>query len=432
MEHLPEEFSLDLEEQRALKLFDFFHLFFFSRTQEGKTCFLLRKNSKNLFIDFNGIVTDIVIFSLTKHILEKTGGILCTPNHPYFVENSDKSFDLSDISIDTGKNFWPMRSTPLMEDIFRAATNTPYRFQENESNCAYFFIELPMFDLNRVHQAIQLLKWPLEFRYYTLEDIMTNTHKEIDPLVWDLCKNNKKLISYINTFIIRQTPMVYTETYIFMRCTSNESKTWLDATHSSYFRKHGERWLTFYPSRNEYPTDEDLSTAKGIIIPGSSANIYQEREYPWIPKVLEFIKHVITDFPNLNLLGICFGAQAICAAMGGKVENMRKGYLRTGEVLRPSSDFYELPYVKSLGLDPEKPLSISEFHEDHISVVPDSVKVYARSKTANVELFGIGEHVLGWQGHPDYPQSFLRKGTYPQPLTQKETLSICEAFLKRN
>jgi hypothetical protein len=82
--------------------------------------------------------------------------------------------------------------------------------------------------------------------------------------------------------------------------------------------------------------------------------------------------------------------------MGGKVANMNIGFVAKGETFTPSKDFYELSYIKVLGLDPEKPLSIVQFHKEHMSVVPEEMKVYASSPTANVELFGFGERILGW------------------------------------
>jgi len=166
------------------------------------------------------------------------------------------------------------------------------------------------------------------------------------------------------------------------------------------------------------------------------------------------IRLIATSYSHINLLGICFGAQIISRALGGKVENMEIGLVNKNETYQLPNEFYELSFVKNLNLDPNEMIRIMEVHEDQITELPPTAKLYSRSNTANVEIYGIGENILGWQGHPDYAEKYVCARTFlsinenegcdfevyerewlnerRESSSQKETLMICEAFLKKD
>lgn len=52
-------------------------------------------------------------------------------------------------------------------------------------------------------------------------------------------------------------------------------------------------------------------------------------------------------------------------------------------------------------------LSIIECHQDEVWEVPLGAEVIAFSDKTGVEMFTIGDHILGIQGHPEYTKDIL-------------------------
>lgn len=59
-----------------------------------------------------------------------------------------------------------------------------------------------------------------------------------------------------------------------------------------------------------------------IILSGGTADVRNPE--PWVEKMLAFIRHVVQSFPEKKMVGICWGHQAICAALGGTVTVMEE------------------------------------------------------------------------------------------------------------
>ena len=52
-------------------------------------------------------------------------------------------------------------------------------------------------------------------------------------------------------------------------------------------------------------------------------------------------------------------------------------------------------------------LSIIQIHQDEVFEVPYGAEVIASSDKTGVEMFSIGDHILGIQGHPEYTKDIL-------------------------
>ena len=132
---------------------------------------------------------------------------------------------------------------------------------------------------------------------------------------------------------------------------------------------------------------------------------------------------------------------------------MDRPFNRGGDPLTVQAEFYELEYVKGLGLDANRPLVIGKAHGDHIVELPKGAVLYGSSNVANVELFTIGENVLAMQGHPEFNEAWVAGAHYrsskqeledyegyaekyvsevfKSPITQEELLKVCYNFLKK-
>jgi GMP synthase-like glutamine amidotransferase len=95
-----------------------------------------------------------------------------------------------------------------------------------------------------------------------------------------------------------------------------------EALFHGYYYRPGHRWAYYDAWESKFPSRKELSTMKGILFPGSYMSAYDYVAHPWIKELFESIRMVYKDFPNVQLVGICFGHQAISMALGGNVERM--------------------------------------------------------------------------------------------------------------
>ena len=112
---------------------------------------------------------------------------------------------------------------------------------------------------------------------------------------------------------------------------------------------------------------------------------------PWIAAELAWLR--AADAAGLPVLGICFGAQALCAALGGRVEAM--GRAEIGWYLVDSADPGVIPAGPWL-----------EFHNDRC-LLPSAATVLARNESG-VQAFRIGRH-LAVQFHPEVDGPQLKR-----------------------
>ena len=112
---------------------------------------------------------------------------------------------------------------------------------------------------------------------------------------------------------------------------------------------------------------------------------------PWIAEEVAWLRGA--DRAGVPVLGICFGAQALCAALGGRVEAM--DHKEIGWFMVDSADQDAVPAGPWL-----------EFHEDHC-VPPAGATVLARNDAA-VQAFRIGRH-LAVQFHPEVDGPQLKR-----------------------
>jgi GMP synthase-like glutamine amidotransferase len=140
------------------------------------------------------------------------------------------------------------------------------------------------------------------------------------------------------------------------------------------------------------PDDGPLPALDGVdhvVVLGAVSSVNDPD--PWIAAELAWLRRA--DAAGVPVFGICFGAQALCAALGGRVEAM--GRTEIGWVL----------------VDPAAPGVIAagpwlEFHNDRC-LPPPSATVLAGNETG-VQAFRIGRH-LAVQFHPEVDGPQLKR-----------------------
>jgi GMP synthase-like glutamine amidotransferase len=112
---------------------------------------------------------------------------------------------------------------------------------------------------------------------------------------------------------------------------------------------------------------------------------------PWIAEYLDWLREA--DAAGVPVLGICFGAQALCVAFGGRVERMDREEVGWKVIDTADAD-----------LVPAGPWLL--FHEDRC-LPPPAAKVLGRNEVG-VQAFSIGRH-LAVQFHPECEGAQLKR-----------------------
>ncbi|KAJ4951846.1 hypothetical protein NE237_028678 [Protea cynaroides] len=168
------------------------------------------------------------------------------------------------------------------------------------------------------------------------------------------------------------------------------------------FAEEGEQWDLFRAVDGEFPDIDDLHKYHGFVISGSPYDAYGNEL--WILKLCFLLQTL--DAMEKKVLGICFGHQVLCRALGGKVAKAPGGW---DLGLRKITIVDDLPLPSFFGGLEEIPhsLTIIECHQDEVWEVPLGAEVIAFSEQTGVEMFVIGDHILGIQGHPEYTKDIL-------------------------
>jgi GMP synthase-like glutamine amidotransferase len=148
------------------------------------------------------------------------------------------------------------------------------------------------------------------------------------------------------------------------------------------FAARGATLATYlFPEQDTLP---DVTGADHVVVLGAVPSVYDDGAHrDWIAQELAWLRQA--DAAGVPVLGICFGAQALCAALGGQVQAAPRREI--GWTLIESADPELIP-----------PGPWLQFHGDHCLPPPEAA-VLARNETG-VQAFVIGRH-LAVQFHPE-------------------------------
>ena len=143
---------------------------------------------------------------------------------------------------------------------------------------------------------------------------------------------------------------------------------------------------------NESTPTPSLEGYDVLVILGSKCAVYDhEVEAAWFGRELDLIGRA--DRSGLAILGICFGAQALCRHFGGEVRRAPDGEI----------GWFDVDVVPGAGLSSGPWF---EFHFDHCTL-PEGAELWATSPRA-VQAFALGRHV-GVQFHPEIDEAQLKE-----------------------
>eukprot|EP01018_Ginkgo_biloba_P036726 Gb_25784 [translate_table: standard] len=161
----------------------------------------------------------------------------------------------------------------------------------------------------------------------------------------------------------------------------------------------GEVWEVFRVVDGEFPAIEELYKFDGFVVSGSRHDAHGNDA--WILDLCYLLQTLDAMF--IKILGICFGHQVLCRALGGKNGRSPAGW---DLGLRRIRVFDGLT-TRFSGLKIPSSLSVVECHQDQVFKVPLDAEILASSDKTVTEMFSLGEHILGIQGHPEYTTDIL-------------------------
>ena len=145
----------------------------------------------------------------------------------------------------------------------------------------------------------------------------------------------------------------------------------------------------------------DPGAADGWIVTGSRASLISPE--PWNERLLEWIRAAAGA--GAPLLGVCYGHQALSAALGGRVERHGEGWeIGTAEVELTDAGREDRLFR---GFPPR--FGVQTTHEDHVVEAPPGATLLATNPHTPVQAVAVGDSVRGVQFHPEVTVEISRE-----------------------
>lgn len=140
---------------------------------------------------------------------------------------------------------------------------------------------------------------------------------------------------------------------------------------------------------------DTLDGYAALIVLGGAPLPFEDDRYPWLPATRRLAREAIDR--DLPYLGLCLGGQLLAYVGGGTVEH---------RVLKPEHGMTEIELLPAAADDPlfsvlPQRFWMTEFHQDHITRLPEEAVRLACSARTPVQGFRLGSCQWGLQFHPE-------------------------------
>jgi len=134
------------------------------------------------------------------------------------------------------------------------------------------------------------------------------------------------------------------------------------------------------------------------IIMGSRYSAYDKMD--WIENLKKNICLAVDN--KIPILGICFGHQLLCSALGAEVSNNPEGWEIGSSKVSLTDKGVESPLFK----DFDDSFYVYQSHHDVVSQLPPNVDLLCSNKFG-VQSVSFSDHVFGVQFHPEFSYSVM-------------------------
>ncbi len=189
----------------------------------------------------------------------------------------------------------------------------------------------------------------------------------------------------------------------------------------------GFEFATWNVVDDEFPQSTD--DADGWLVTGSKHSVYDG--HPWIGRLTEFLRRCYSD--EAPVVGVCFGHQALAAALGGRVEKFEGGW-------SVGRNEYDVGGARK---------ALNAWHQDQVVEPPPDAEVAGSSDFCKYAMLTYGRRAMSIQPHPEFNSGFVEalidargRGTVPdgllararseldQPVDSEEYASLIAEFFR--
>jgi GMP synthase-like glutamine amidotransferase len=148
----------------------------------------------------------------------------------------------------------------------------------------------------------------------------------------------------------------------------------------------------------ELPSQKDFDW---LIVLGGFQHVWEEQKHPWLKAEKKFISEALSK--DKIILGICFGAQLLAEALGGRAFSNEKEEIGWYEVT-VSDEGIDSFLLKNV---PRKFLTF-HWHSDHFTLPAGCTRLAFSEPTANQAFIASNYRVAGLQFHPEFTIEMVR------------------------
>ncbi|TCI05589.1 amidotransferase [Corallincola luteus] len=161
--------------------------------------------------------------------------------------------------------------------------------------------------------------------------------------------------------------------------------------------------ISIFDVRSEqYP--KSLDDYDGFLITGSKADAFADDA--WIVRLRAFASQLVSE--KRPTVGICFGHQLLALVIGGQVGRADKGWgvgLMTYQCA--AAEAWPQPLQQGLARLATPQLQLLASHRDQVKYLPADAVPLAGNEFCPIAAFSVGEHLLCFQGHPEFSADYL-------------------------
>jgi len=142
-----------------------------------------------------------------------------------------------------------------------------------------------------------------------------------------------------------------------------------------------------------------LDECDGYVITGGKDSVYDD--HSWIRELEDLVKNLHSA--RKKLVGICFGHQLIANCLGGEAGLAPQGWTVGVQTSRITGDGMHRYNWMRPGVEEFNMISS---HKDQVLQLPEEATVYCGSEACPIGGFSMGEHIITFQGHPEFSAAY--------------------------